>query len=175
MTGQYFSGEARLNFKVEDNTHYEKFSVEFSTDGSSFQDIQLIQRISLNALENYSYNHSISVSKVFYRIKGQLLQGGRIKYSNTILLRSNDRQQLITVYPNPVENNQINVRLFEIPGTWVDITIYDLLGAKVYYNRFNNGSQQISFRVPPSFARDTHYILEVQYGATITREQIVFR
>lgn len=175
LTGQYFSGEARLNFKVEDNTHYEKFSVEFSTDGSSFQDIQLIQRISLNALENYSYNHSISVSKVFYRIKGQLLQGGRIKYSNTILLRSNDRQQLITVYPNPVENNQINVRLFEIPGTWVDITIYDLLGAKVYYNRFNNGSQQISFRVPPSFARDTHYILEVQYGATITREQIVFR
>ena len=175
LTGQYFSGEARLNFKVEDNTHYEKFSVEFSTDGSSFQEIQLIQRISLNALENYSYNHSISVSKVFYRIKGQLLQGGRIKYSNTILLRSNDRQQLITVYPNPVENNQINVRLFEIPGTWVDITIYDLLGAKVYYNRFNNGSQQISFRVPPSFARDTHYILEVQYGATITREQIVFR
>lgn len=175
LTGQYFSGEARLNFKVEDNTHYEKFSVEFSTDGSSFQEIQLIQRISLNALENYSYNHSISVSKVFYRIKGQLLQGGRIKYSNTILLRSNDRQQLITVYPNPVENNQINVRLFEIPGTWVDITIYDLLGAKVYYNRFNNGSQQISFRVPPSFARDTHYILEVQYGTTITREQIVFR
>lgn len=175
LTGQYFNGEVKLNFKVEDNTHYEKFTIEFSTDGSSFRELQQVARVSLNNLETYSFTQTSTAPKLLYRIKGQLLQGGRIKYSNTILLRSNGKQQLMIVYPNPVENNQINIKLFENPGTWVDVTIYDLLGAKIYYNRFNNGSQQISFRVPPSFARDTHYILEVEYGSTVAREQIIFR
>jgi hypothetical protein len=112
---------------------------------------------------------------MFYRIKGQLLQGARIKYSNVLLLRGNAKQQLISVYPNPVVNNQVTIKLFETPSTWVDVTIYDLIGAKVYYNRFNDRSSVISFRVPPSFARNEHYILEVRYGSTSAREQIIFR
>jgi uncharacterized protein (DUF1501 family) len=175
LSGQYYNGEARLNFKVEDNTHYEKFIIEFSADGSSFSELQRIPRLSFNDLEDYSYNHAVTASKMFYRIKGQLLQGGRIKYSNTVMLRANSKQQLISIYPNPVVNNQINIKLFENPATWVDVTIYDLVGEKVYYNRFNNISSSISFRVPPSFARDTHYILEVRYGATVAREQIIFQ
>ena len=112
---------------------------------------------------------------MFYRIKGELLLNSRIKYSNTLLLRSNTKQQLISVYPNPVVNSQVNIKLFENPTTWVDVTIYDLIGAKVYYNRFNERTQVISFRVPPSFSRNTHYIIEVQYGSTVAREQIQFR
>lgn len=175
LTGQYFSGETRLSYKVEDNTHYEKFTIEFSADGLAFAPLQSVNRVSFNGIETYSFTHASNAPKLFYRIKGQLLQGGRIKYSNTIMLRSNARQQLISVFPNPVENNQIYVRFLEQPDSWVDITIYDLLGAKVYYNRFTNVSGQISFRVPPSFARDTHYILEVQYGETVAREQLIFR
>ncbi len=175
LTGQYYGGEAKLNFKVEDNTHYEKFTIEFSLDGISFSELQRINNSSLNDLETYSYNHPISAPKMFYRIKGQLLPNSRIKYSNTLLLRSNSKQQLISVYPNPVVNNQVNIKMFENPSTWVDVTIYDLIGAKVYYNRFNERTSVISFRVPPSFSRNTHYIIEVKYGETVAREQIQFR
>jgi hypothetical protein len=175
LTGQFFDGESRLNFKVEDNTHYEKFTVEFSVDGVSFNELQRITNSSLNDLETYTYNHTITAPKMYYRIKGQLKMGGRIKYSNTLLLRSNAKQQLISVYPNPVVNNQVNIKLYENPTTWVDVTIYDIIGAKVYYNRFNERTSVISFRVPPTFARDTHYIIEVQYGATAAREQIMFK
>lgn len=175
LSGQYYGGQSKLSYKVEDNTHYDSFSVQFSTDGTSFTELKNLINSSLNDIENYSYNHLIALPKMFYRIKGQLKQGGRIKYSNTLLLRSDAKQQLITVYPNPVVNNQINIKLFENPTTWVDVTIYDLIGAKVYYNRFNNLSSSISFRVPATFARDTHYIVEVQYGATIVREQIIFQ
>ena len=110
---------------------------------------------------------------MYYRIKG-LLKQGRIKYSNTVLLRSNSKQQLISVFPNPVTNHQINIKLYESPTTPVDVTIYDLLGAKVYYNRFTNSNSVITFRVPPTFARDTHYIVEVIYGSTSVKEQIIF-
>jgi hypothetical protein len=175
LSGQYYNGESRLSFQVEDNTHYEKFAIEFSTDGVNFNELRQMTRVSLNDLESYTYEHAVTSSKMFYRIKGQLLQQGRIKYSNIVLLRTNDKQQLISVYPNPVVNNQINVRIFEQPDTWVDVTVYDLVGAKVYYNRFNDRSSLISFRVPSSFSKETHYIIEVKYGATITREQIIFR
>jgi uncharacterized protein (DUF1501 family) len=175
LSGQYFDGESRLNFKVEDNTHYEKFTIEFSLDGVSFTELQRVNNSSLNDLETYSYNHVIAAPKMLYRIKGQLLQNSRIKYSNTLLLRSNAKQQLISVYPNPVVNNQVNIKLFENPSTWVDVTIYDLIGAKVYYNRFNERASVISFRVPPSFSRNTHYIIEVKYGETVAREQIQFK
>ncbi|HEY6505876.1 MAG TPA: DUF1501 domain-containing protein [Chitinophagaceae bacterium] len=175
LSGQYYDGQSRLSFQVEDNTHYEKFTIEFSADGTSFSELQRINNTSLNDIEYYLYTHTVTAPKMFYRIKGQLLQGGRIKYSNTLLLRSNERQQLISVYPNPVVNNQVNIKLFEIPSVWVDVTIYDLIGAKVYYNRFNDRSTLISFRVPPTFSRDTHYIIEVKYGTTVAREQLIFR
>ncbi|MEI9946874.1 MAG: DUF1501 domain-containing protein [Chitinophagaceae bacterium] len=175
LTGQYFNGQSQLNFKVEDNPHYEKFTIEFSADGITYNELQRINNTSSTLIENYSYTHQVTAPKMFYRIKGQLLQGGRIKYSNIILLRSNDKQQLISVYPNPVVNNQVNIKLFENTTAPVDVTIYDLIGAKVYYNRFNNGMSPISFKVPPSFSRNAHYIIEVQYGSTVTREQIMFR
>jgi hypothetical protein len=175
LAGQYYNGQSQLNYKVEDNTHFEKFIIEFSADGTSFSEVQNITNSSLNDLENYSYTHPVTVPKMFYRIKGVLKMGEKIKYSNTVLLRSNEKQQLISVYPNPVVNNQINIKLFETATTHVDVTIYDLIGAKVYYNRFTNRTTQISFQVPATFARNTHYILEVQYGDTTVREQIIFR
>ncbi len=175
LSGQYYYGESKLSFTVEDNTHYEKFTVEFSEDGTRFTELKQISRVSLNDLETYNYNHAVSAQKMTYRIKGQLLQGGRIKYSNTILLRSNAKDQLITVYPNPIVGNQVNVKFFEKPDSPVDLTIYDLLGAKVYYNRFTNVASTLSFQVPQSFSRETHYVLEVKYGNTVAREQVIFR
>jgi uncharacterized protein (DUF1501 family) len=174
LSGQHFGGESRLTFNVEDNTHYEKFMVEFSPDGNSFTELLRIDNRSLNNFEQYTHTHAATAPKMFYRIKGQLLQG-RIKYSNTIMLRSNGKQQLISVYPNPVVNNQVNIKLYENPLSWVDVTIYDLLGAKVYYNRFTNRQATISFRVPPSFAKNTHYIIEVQYDNNVAKEQLIFR
>ena len=110
---------------------------------------------------------------MFYRIAARDKQG-KLDYSNIVMLRSSDKLQLIRIYPNPVLNHQIQVELFEKPDKPVDVTIYDLIGSKVYYNRFNGGTGFIHFKVPPSFSTETHYILEVKYGETTAREQIIF-
>jgi hypothetical protein len=111
---------------------------------------------------------------MFYRIAAEGHQG-KVDYSNTVMLRSSDKQQLIRVFPNPVVNNSIHVEFLEPVSGAVEVTIYDLVGAKHYYNRFNGVQTSLNFRVPPSFSRETHYILEVSYGDTRTREQIIFR
>lgn len=173
LTGQYYHGQSRLHCKVENNSKYQFYSLEFSANGTNFSEVRRINNTSGNTSEVYSFTHEVTASKMFYRIAARDLQG-RLDYSNIVLLRTSDKQQLIRIYPNPVKNNQIQVELFERPATSVDITIYDLLGAKVYYNRFGGGQSLISFRVPDSFSKETHYILEVKYGETSAREQIIF-
>ena len=172
LTGQYINGEARLNYKVAENNKYSSFAIEFSTDGITFTEVKRILNTSLNTLESYIYTEVKNTSKMYYRIAGRNNQGA-IKYSNMIVLRNN-QQQLISVNPNPVINNQINIKLFETPNSAVDVNILTMTGQKLYSNRFSQPGSVLSFKVP-TFTANAHYILEVVYGSNIVHEQIMFR
>lgn len=173
LMGQYFAGQAKLNYRVENNTKYASFAVEFGTDGSSFSELTRQQNLSLNNHELYYYNHSIDTGKMYYRIAARLHDGSVI-YSNILLLRSNTKQQLITVYPNPVINNNIHIKFYESPVTPVDVIIYNVNGAKVYYNRFANVGSALSFKTTP-LAKNAHYIIEVSFDQEKIHEEIIFQ
>ncbi len=173
LIGQYLNGEAKLNYKVEDNTHFSSFNVQFSDNGVRFDDVNTIINTSLNDNESYYFNHATETKKMFYRIAGKK-RNGEIKFSNTLILRSNAKDQLISVYPNPVTNFTLNVKLFETPQSSVDITIYNMTGAKIYYNKFNQTGTLITFRIPP-VTKNAHYVLEIIYDGTTAHEQIMFQ
>ena len=123
-------------------------------------------------MESYLYTEVKNVAKMYYKIAGRNNLGA-IKYSNIIVLRDN-QQQLISVYPNPVINNLINIKLYESPNSAVDVNILTMTGQKLYSNRFTQAGSILSFKVP-AFTANAHYILEVVYGTTIAHEQIMFR
>ncbi len=174
LTGQYYGGKTSLHFEVQNNNQFGSFVVEYSTDEVTFTEIRTINRDSLNTTESYNYFHEINATKLYYRIKGKFLTG-EILYSNTILLRRSEKKQLISVYPNPVANNRINIRFYELPTGMADVTIYDVAGSRLYYNRLNANSGIISFTATASFTHGTHYILEVRYDQVVAREQIIFQ
>jgi uncharacterized protein (DUF1501 family) len=173
LTGQYYDGVSRLSCRAQANQRYVWYALEFSTDGQRFTEVGRKTGTSAER-ENYEYRHEINAPKMYYRIKAQDQQGAT-DYSNTVMLRNSDRKQLIRIYPNPVTNNNVHVEFFENPGAPVEVTIYDVIGAKHYYNRFSGVQRHLDFRVPAIFSRETHYILEVIYGDTRVREQIIFR
>ena len=172
LTGQYINGEARLNYKVAENYKYTSFAIEFSTDGITFTEVKRITNTSLNAVESYLYTEVKNVAKMYYKIAGRNNLGA-IKYSNIIVLRDN-QQQLISVYPNPVINSQINIKLLETPNSAVDVNILTMTGQKLYSKRFTQAGTLLSFKVP-AFTANAHYVLEVVYGSTTAHEQIMFR
>ena len=172
LTGQYLNGEAKLVYHVANNPNYVSFGIEFSADGTIYAQIKSFANTSLNATESYYYNDPTTAPKMFYRIAAKDHQGA-ITYSNVLELRGS-QGQLISVYPNPVTNNNINIKLSESPNSPVDVTIYSMTGAKVYYNRFTQVGSVISFKVP-RFTANAHYVLEVVYGSTTAHEQIMFR
>ena len=173
LSGQYLNGEAKLLYRVEENTKYISFGIEFSADGTGFTEIKNFVNASLNDTESYFYNDRNSAGKMYYRIAGKDHQGAT-SYSNILMLRSNTKEQLISVFPNPVTHNQINIKFFESPGSPVDVSIFSITDAKVYYNRFTQVGSLLSFRVPP-MVTNAHYILEVVYGSTMAHEQIMFQ
>ena len=61
-------------------------------------------------------NESNAAKKMYYRIAARDAQAA-IKYSNIVMLRSNSKEQLISVFPNPIIDNKINIKLFETPNT----------------------------------------------------------
>ncbi|MDQ6609698.1 MAG: DUF1501 domain-containing protein [Bacteroidota bacterium] len=174
LSGQYYQGQSRLTCRAEQNQKYQWYALEFSTDGMHFTELSRKSNNGSSLQATYTYTHVTSSPKMWYRIAAPDRQG-KVDYSNTVLLRNSDKQQLIRVFPNPVQNLTIHVELFEPATGPVDVTIYDLVGARHYYNRFTGVQSSLNFRVPPSFSRETHYILEVSYGDTKTREQIIFR
>lgn len=174
LNGQYYDGESRLSCRALQNTRYVYYALEFSLNGTNFTEIQRIVNTSINTEETYSYQHQTRAPKMFYRIAAQDHQG-RVDYSNIVMLRATDKKQLMRVYPNPVEHFNIHIELFERPTEPVDVTIYNLVGSKIYYNRFHPLGDSLSFQVPPSFSTETHYILEVRYGSSVLQEQIIFK
>lgn len=173
LTGQYFDGQARLTYRVEQNTKYNSFAVEFSATGINYTEVKRITNTSLNNTESYFYNEANTARKMYYRIAARDHQG-RITYSNVLVLRSNAKEQFISVYPNPVTNNQIHINFFDAPNTPVDVTIFNMAGAKVFYDRFTQIGSVLSFKVPP-LSKNAHYILEAVYGDITAREQIMFQ
>ena len=172
LTGQYINGEARLNYKVQENVKYSSYAIEFSANGINFKEVKRVINTSLNSEESYLYTEIINAKKMYYRVVARDSQGA-LKYSNIVMLRNNAKEQLISVFPNPVIENKINIRLFETPTTPVDVSIYSMVGERLYYNRFTQVSNLITFRVP-GFAAHAHYVLEVTYGSTTAHEQIMF-
>jgi uncharacterized protein (DUF1501 family) len=172
LTGQYFGGQARLNYKVNENNKFASFAIEFATDGINFTEVKRNSNTSLNSIESYYHNEENNNKRMYYRIAART-NSGAIEYSNIVALRSNTKEQLISVYPNPVLNNRINIKFFENPKTHIDVTILNMIGEKMYYNRFTQVGTVLSFTVPP-FASTEHFVLQVTYGSTTTHEQIMF-
>lgn len=173
LTGQYFQGEASLIYTVQQNSKFQNFTVEFSGDGVIFSAIKNMLNTSLNNTEQYFYKHANENRKMWYRVVGKDRQSA-LTYSNVLELRNNAKEQFISVYPNPVTNKTIYIKFLEPAAAFVDVTIYAMNGAKVYYNRFTQPGSVLSFRVP-TFTANAHYMLEVISGETKATEQIMFR
>ncbi len=173
LIGQYFGGEAKLTYRVQENTKYQSFAIEFSPNGINFTEIKRNTNSSLNNTESYYYNESNINKRMYYRIAARDNQGA-ITYSNIVALRSNAKEQLISVFPNPITDGKITIRIFENVTSHVDVSIFNMVGQKVYYNRFTDTGSVFSFKVPP-FAKNEHYVLQVIYESTTAHEQIMFR
>ncbi len=97
-----------VEWKVENETDMQQYEVEKSTDGRNFAKMNTTAALNQGSY-TYTWTDMNPVAGYnFYRIRSTS-RSGEIKYSDIVKVLIGKPDAGITVYPNPVQNNTINL------------------------------------------------------------------
>ncbi|MDP1845039.1 MAG: T9SS type A sorting domain-containing protein, partial [Sediminibacterium sp.] len=102
-----------------------------------------------NGSSTYSYtDSSLPIGKVYYRIKTYQYDAGYFN-SNIVMLETDNKLDFVSVYPNPVTGNSLNVQMNQLEKGNYRVSIINNEGKVLFAQTINhNGSsatQQIQF------------------------------
>ena len=127
--------KVNVAWSVTNQVNFKQYEVEWSTDGSNFRSIAVINANNVNGLNAmYSYLHiNPSEGKNYYRLK-MINVDGSFEYS-LVKVVNISKGISINVFPNPAQKF-ISVNLNGIPTANIQINLIDAEGRTV--KRFNN-------------------------------------
>jgi hypothetical protein len=103
--GKYSDNRVILNWATASEINNDKFDIERSTNGTEFVKVGEVKgRGNTNQLQDYSFVDndiaSVSANKLFYRLKQHDFNGD-FEYSNITLVKKNNLNADVKVFPNP--------------------------------------------------------------------------
>jgi hypothetical protein len=139
FTAQPLGSQVALTWKVVEQMNINLYTVEHSTNGTSFVAIQNVTA-NTNADATYNAIHANPASGInYYRIR-ILNNDGSVKFSEIRTVLFNGKGSL-TIFPNPA-NDKVNIQL---PESWqgkdINIKIINQLGQEMVNKQFQNASQ----------------------------------
>lgn len=155
--------QAVIDWTVENEINIRKYEVEKSTDGSNFVLVNTTAANSNNAiLKNYQWiDNDITSSSNYYRIKS-FDQNESIAFSKIVLVRFDAVHPAITVFPNPVTDAVINLKLSNLTAGYYSATMHDVSGKQVYKATLQIGENQHQIKINTgSFLADGQYELQL--------------
>jgi uncharacterized protein (DUF1501 family) len=78
----------------------------------------------------------------------------------------------ITIFPNPVTNNQVNIQFNDFLFATVSIEIYSILGAKIFASPFFVDGDLLSFSTSTFLSTGT-YVLQLEYNGAKFKKKIL--
>ncbi len=170
-----FSGTAavsgnRLQWKLENALNATVLALQFSTDGNQFSDVY--QQAAVSDKVTGSYTDANIAEVAYYRLK-IINRDGSAEYSNVLVLRRTDKQGLITIAPNPV-NQYVTISLYKRFAGRIQFTLLDETGRKVaaYSNSYSTGTQAIQLGITQGQSAG-NYTLIINDGEKNTARKIV--
>jgi glucose/arabinose dehydrogenase len=128
FTGIYLNGKSLLSWQTSFEQQANRFEVEYSADGSSWQTAGTVAAVGNANGSTYSFAHPIALAqKMFYRLK-MVDDNGRFTYSATITVTPKSNQGVL-VYPTVVENGVLQLALAQ---PFNSLQVLDANGKRVY-------------------------------------------
>lgn len=128
FTGLYLNGKSVLNWQTSFEQQASRFEVEYSPDGTSWQNAGTVAALGNTNGSSYGYVHQIALAqKTFYRLK-IVDDNGRFAYSATIAVTPKNKQGVL-VYPTVVENGVLQLALAQ---PFSSLQVLDANGRRVY-------------------------------------------
>ncbi len=134
------SGYIGFTFKVNGNTHYGWFYATVANDGLSY------------TISEYAYNTNAGQS--LYTLRN---------HSKSSVVRKERTEKLISVYPNPFKSTT-NINLTKLGKETFTISIYDILGKRIYEKEFVNNPEILS--LGETITENGNYFVKIKSKTT---------
>lgn len=138
FAAQAVNGQSLLKWQ-SNNQNTQQYIVQNSTDGTNWQTIGQVSALNNNnPVQNYSYVHTAPAKgRNFYRLI--LENTGNSKYSDVVSVFFGGTAAKVSVYPNPVVNGKMNLKL----SSAATITVFNSDGIAVITKSLPAGMHQV--------------------------------
>jgi hypothetical protein len=137
FTAQKQTKNVLLKWSTATEQNTDRFIVQHSTDAVNWNNIGTVTGAgNSSSIQNYQHIHSNAINGLnYYRIHQRDLDGKQ-SFSKVVSVQFTDAVALFSVYPNPVVNGQLNIRLTQS----ANIRVYNMLGVSVLQTTLQPGT-----------------------------------
>ena len=129
----------QVEWKVQNEKNMVRYEVEKSITGSSFEKVGVVNakaNPTFETLYNWFDENAVNGDN-FYRIKAYDLTGAS-RYSQVVKVRLSNVESAISVNPNPIIGNVVNIRLKNMEAGLYNVQLVDNAGKVVYNGKVNH-------------------------------------
>ena len=164
----------QINWKVATEQNIKQYVEEKSTNASNFitiatQAANNIDNSSYNAMDNSSINGSN-----YYRILSTD-NSGKQQYSNVAVVKIGKKENNISVYPNPIIENKLNIHLQNVSKGNYTIELINTSGISVFksYLQHEGASGSQSIHIPTNISSGNYVLKAVDEQGVVFTEKVV--
>ena len=146
---QYFTAKNNgqyndLEWQMAGGQNLSRFQIEFSYDGSRFENAGNVAAENNSTANTYRFQHLVNgIAQIFYRIK-IIDRNGNVTFSSIIKLNTNEKNGL-KLYPTIITNTQLNIATTESLNK---LSIFSTDGRLVFEKKLNDLTGVINCSIP---------------------------
>jgi hypothetical protein len=177
FTASYIAdNNVKVSWSTTNELNVDYFEVERSTDASGFVGVERVNADqSLNSIHSYNVNDqlfNINSNIVYYRLR-IVDQNGKFSYSKTIAIKLEQPENVLSVFPNPL-NDYTTLSIFATKPATGMLRLIDNSGKPLLIKSFNvsNGSNSILVDQLGNLPRGI-YVIQVMLNNKLYNQKIV--
>ena len=168
-----------VEWKVENEINMVKYDVEKSINGisfSAFSSKMVLGNNNRSSVYNV-FDINPETGNNFYRIKS-FDQNGQVKYSAIVkVIMNKSTVSSMSIYPNPVTNNIINLQLSNQPEGNYQLRVTNLNGQTIYTTslKSNSNNATLSINVPSKLYTGIYQLEILNPAGERTIQQVIVK
>ena len=165
----------QIEWNLGNEQNMKQYQVEKSTDGRTFTKTGSQVARTISSTDSYQWlDVTPNNGNNFYRIKA-IENGELYKYSQVVNVKTGKNNSAISVYPNPVKGNVINLQMVNQEKGRYSISLVNALGQQLYLKEFNHlgGSANETLNVGTKISKGIYNLQITANGKSIVERVII--
>lgn len=177
ITLLFFRGEVdglqiKLEWASASEKNFDYYAIERSADGINFSELTQVKGAGNSTVQlDYSYNDTQPISGTsYYRIKSVDFDRSTDTFP-VIRMFFGDTASNVQVFPNPVVNGNLNIKLNFYPAAGSDLLICNIYGSQILHQSLDSAIQEYQLEIPNSSEKGIYFVKissgTIHYSSTI--------